>query len=99
MWIRTSDKKRVIFCGTVGKLEVSKYKEKIDEVLSEAGTLKVKEAGYVLLNGECIGEYATEERSIEVLDEICNAYQYANECAVTGIGAMQPEFVYYMPPE
>lgn len=46
-----------------------------------------------------IGNYVDEERAIKVLDGICNVYQYANECAVTGVGAAQPEYVYYMPEE
>lgn len=46
-----------------------------------------------------LGYYKTKERTIEVLDEICNAYQYCNECVVTGFGALQPEFVYQMPEE
>lgn len=46
-----------------------------------------------------LGTYKTKERAFEVLDGICNVYQYANECAVAGIGAAQPEFVYYMPEE
>lgn len=66
MWIRTSDRKRVIFCGTVGKLEVDKCTEKVSKVL---------------LNGEEIGKYDTEERAIEVLDEICNAYISLNKHA------------------
>ena len=65
MWIRTSDKKRVIFCGTVGKLEVDRCTEKVSKVL---------------LNGEELGRYNTEERAIEVLDEICNAYIALNKC-------------------
>lgn len=66
MWIRTSDRKRVIFCGTVGKLEADKCTEKVSKVL---------------LNGEEIGKYDTEERAIEVLDEICNAYISLNKHA------------------
>lgn len=45
-----------------------------------------------------IGDYSTEERAIEVLNEICNAYQYCNESYVH-IGAIQPEFVFQMPEE
>lgn len=63
MWIRTSDKKRVLFCGTVGKLEVDRCTEKVSKVL---------------LNGEELGRYNTEERAIDVLDEICNAYLNLN---------------------
>lgn len=59
MWIRTSDKTRVIFCGTVGKLEVDKCTESVSKVL---------------LNGEELGKYNTEERAVEVLDKICLAY-------------------------
>lgn len=46
-----------------------------------------------------LGDYIDEERAAEVLDEICNAYQYYNKCAVCGIRATQPQFVYYMPEE
>lgn len=66
MWIRTSDKKKVLFCGTVGKLEVDRCTEKVSKVL---------------LNGEELGRYNTEQRAIAVLDEICNYYE-SNENGV-----------------
>lgn len=46
---------------------------------------------------EQLGRYETKERCLEILEDIANMYQYANECAVTGVGSTQPEFVYQMP--
>lgn len=48
---------------------------------------------------EKLALYNTEKRAIEVLDEICKAYQYCNEWAVCGIGVTKPEFVFEMPEE
>lgn len=99
MWIRTSDKKKVILCGTVGKLEASKYKDEISEKLYETGVFHPKEVGYVLLNGECIGEYATEQRAIEVLDEICRSYEKLNYVDRDTARGFVENGIYQMPEE
>lgn len=99
MWIRTSDKKRVIFWGMVGKLEASKYKDEVSEKLYETGVFQPKEVGYVLLNGECIGEYATEQRAIEVLDEICRTYEELNYVDRDTARGIVMNGIYQMPEE
>lgn len=87
MLIRSQSKRALINLGRVNSLTVSQTGE-------EKYSIRLQSE----LRGT-IGEYESEQRAIEVLDEICNAYQYCNECAVFGIGATQPEFVFQMPEE
>lgn len=61
------------------------------------GEITVRSFSPVDESGLRLGTYDSKERALKVLDEICNSYQYCNECTATGIGAAQPEFIYYMP--
>lgn len=42
-------------------------------------------------------EYSTIEKTKKALEMLNNAYQYAEECKYTGVGATQPEFVFVFP--
>ena len=44
-----------------------------------------------------LGEYQTEERAIEVLDEICENYQYIKVGETVGVGMSEPQYVFQMP--
>ncbi|EOS47162.1 hypothetical protein C810_01478 [Lachnospiraceae bacterium A2] len=44
-----------------------------------------------------MGEYSSEEKAKKALEMLNNAYQYAEECKYTGVGATQPEFVFVFP--
>ena len=44
-----------------------------------------------------LGEYQTEERAIEVLDEICENYQYIKVGETVGVGMSELQYVFQMP--
>ena len=44
-----------------------------------------------------LGEYQTEERAIEVLDEICENYQYIKVGETVGVRMSEPQYVLQMP--
>ena len=82
MLIRSSDKTVVVNFNRIDCLQVE-----------EIGN------GYRIAayNGESVtslGEYSLREKAVDVLDEICNSYQYLRECQVTRAGVTQPGFVF-----
>ena len=86
MLIRSQNKRELFVLEKISMVEVGpKYGKGETDWLIEINHQKT------------IGVYPSEKRAVEILDEICNTYQYAKECETTGVGASQPEFVYYMP--
>lgn len=47
-------------------------------------------------NSERLGSYPTKKRAVEVMNDICDAYQELREYEVSGMKVSQPVFVYYM---
>lgn len=47
-------------------------------------------------NSDCLGKYPTKQRAIEVLNDICDAYQKLKEYEISRRALLQPMFVYYM---
>lgn len=93
MWIRSQDKKR-IFDMTGSNIEIAQGKN----ILGYDNTFS---SGNV---PTFLGKYPTEQRAIEVLDEICNAYislnyQKGKECSATYgyFGAYVKNGVFQMP--
>lgn len=67
MWIRSQDRK-IIFDMTGSNIEIGKE----NQICGFGNTCTPDDISTVL------GRYKTEERAIEVLDEICNAYLNLN---------------------
>ena len=89
MLIRSQNKKEIFVLENISRIEAGKVYGKED-------------AGWSIeINHSIgIGTYETEDRALEVLDEICNAYQYAKVGEATGLyGSSEPQYVYQMPEE
>ena len=69
LWIRSQNKKQL---ELVKHIEINHKQELDNSVLGlTSGTVDIEEC-YILVNGRNFGEYKTEQRAIEVLDEIQN---------------------------
>ena len=85
MLIRSADKTKIVNLDVTGVLEISKCRE------------TEKRAIYV--GNRYVGEYQSERRAIEVLDEICNVYISLNDKdRKTGFSYVK-NGVYHMPEE
>lgn len=95
MLIRSQDRKQIFYVGAMKNIIISPYEEPLDALFEH------DEKRYVLFDGRSsIGGYQTEQRAVEVLDEICNAYQYTKVGEATGLyGSSEPQYVYQMPEE
>lgn len=71
MWIRSQDKRSIVVLERASSICVMKYRAPYC-----AKPLCEKRNGdfFIEASGRIIGTYPTEERAIEVLDEICNTY-------------------------
>lgn len=94
MLIRSQDKMKIAVIENCGQIEIRRFKDNLEAI---ACGFESDDERYIFVNGARFATYSTEQIAISVLDEICNMYQYVKECEATGVGASQPEFVYYMP--
>lgn len=78
MLIRSQDKEKIVVLEKVNSIEI------------EGQTIRAY--GEIPGNSVMLGLYSKRKQLLDVLDDICSAYQY--NCAFGGTGSY---FVYYMP--
>lgn len=86
MLIRSQDKK-ILFDMTASNIEIG-LKNEILGYGNSFGDINIPTV---------LGRYPTEQQAIEVLDEICENYQYIKVGETVGVGMSEPQYVFQMP--
>lgn len=93
MLIRSQDKKKIINFDNYDGIAIS-YESENDFALCA-----VKEVDAERVSHSILGNYKTEQKCLDIMDEICLQRQMAEMLLAVGKSSVEPAFVYDMPEE
>ena len=91
MLIRSQDKKKIINYDNYDGMAITELSE------TDFSLCAVKEIDAEHVSHVSMGNYRTEQKCLDIMDEICSYHQIGRTFLATGKSKVEPAFVYDMP--